>query len=253
MSVKFSGKVAVVTGAANGIGRATALAFAQNGLKVVVSDIDDKGGQETVAAIKESGGEATFVRCDVSQDSQARALVEATISHYGRLDYAFNNAGIEIEQSKLADGKESEFDAIMNVNVKGVWLCMKHQIPVMLAQGGGAIVNTASIAGLGAAPKMSIYSASKHAVIGLTKSAAIEYAKKNIRVNAVCPAVIDTEMFRRAHVADPKKAEFALAIHPVGRIGKVEEIAAAVLYLCSDLAGFTTGIALPVDGGVTAF
>jgi NAD(P)-dependent dehydrogenase (short-subunit alcohol dehydrogenase family) len=253
MSVIFSGKVAVVTGAANGIGRATAIAFAQNGLKVVVSDIDDKGGADTVAAIKDAGGEATFVRCDVSQDSQVRALVEATVSHYGRLDYAFNNAGIEIEQSKLADGKESEFDAIMNVNVKGVWLCMKHQIPVMLAQGGGAIVNTASIAGLGAAPKMSIYSASKHAVIGLTKSAAIEYAKKNIRVNAVCPAVIDTEMFRRAHVADPKKAEFALAIHPVGRIGKVEEIAAAVLYLCSDLAGFTTGIALPVDGGVTAF
>lgn len=137
----------------------------------------------------------------------------------------------------------------MAVNVKGVWLCMKHQIPLMLAQGGGAIVNTASVAGLGAAPKMSIYAASKHAVIGLTKSAAIEYAKKGIRVNAVCPAVIDTDMFRRAYEADPRKAEFAAAMHPLGRVGRVEEIAAAVLYLCCDNAGFTTGIALPVDGG----
>jgi NAD(P)-dependent dehydrogenase (short-subunit alcohol dehydrogenase family) len=140
----------------------------------------------------------------------------------------------------------------MGVNVKGVWLCMKHQLPVMLAQGGGAIVNTASVAGLGAAPKMSIYAASKHAVIGLTKSAAIEYAKKKIRVNAVCPAVIDTDMFRRAYEADPRKAEFAAAMHPVGRIGKVEEIATAVLYLCCDGAAFTTGQALAVDGGATA-
>ncbi|HSC85161.1 MAG TPA: SDR family oxidoreductase, partial [Pseudomonas sp.] len=138
------------------------------------------------------------------------------------------------------------------VNVKGVWLCMKHQIPLLLAQGGGAIVNTASVAGLGAAPKMSIYAASKHAVIGLTKSAAVEYAKKKVRVNAVCPAVIDTDMYRRAYEADPKKAEFVAAMHPVGRIGKVEEIAAAVLYLCSDAAGFTTGHSLAVDGGATA-
>lgn len=253
MGALFSGKVALVTGAANGIGRATALAFAQNGLKVVVSDIDATGGKNTVDAITAAGGEAVFFQCDVTHDDQVRALVNGTIARYERLDYAFNNAGIEIEQSRVADGKESDFDAIMNVNVKGVWLCMKYQIQAMLAQGGGAIVNTASIAGLVAAPKMSIYSASKHAVIGLTKSAAIEYAKKNIRVNAVCPAVIDTEMFRRAHEADPKKAEFALAMHPLGRIGKVEEVAAAVLYLCSDLAGFTTGISLPVDGGVTAF
>lgn len=183
---------------------------------------------------------------------KVKALVEGCAAAYGRLDYAFNNAGIEIEQGKLADGNEAEFDAIMAVNVKGVWLCMKHQIPLMLAQGGGAIVNTASVAGLGAAPKMSIYAASKHAVIGLTKSAAIEYAKKGIRVNAVCPAVIDTDMFRRAYEADPRKAEFAAAMHPLGRVGRVEEIAAAVLYLCCDNAGFTTGIALPVDGGATA-
>ncbi|MFJ3050994.1 SDR family oxidoreductase [Pseudomonas nitroreducens] len=252
MSQLLSGQVALVTGAGNGIGRATAQAFAQQGVKVVVSDVDAKGGEATVELIRAAGGEATFIHCDVTRDAEVKALVEGTVAAYGRLDYAFNNAGIEIEKGKLADGEESEFDAIMGVNVKGVWLCMKHQIPVMLEQGGGAIVNTASVAGLGAAPKMSIYAASKHAVIGLTKSAAIEYAKKKIRVNAVCPAVIDTDMFRRAYEADPKKAEFAAAMHPVGRVGRVEEIASAVLYLCSDHAGFTTGIALPVDGGATA-
>ncbi|MBG4803505.1 SDR family oxidoreductase [Pseudomonas aeruginosa] len=252
MSKLLSGQVALVTGGAAGIGRATALAFAAAGGKVVVADLDSAGGEGTVEAIRQAGGEALFIRCDVTRDAEVKALVEGCAAAYGRLDYAFNNAGIEIEQGKLADGNEAEFDAIMAVNVKGVWLCMKHQIPLMLAQGGGAIVNTASVAGLGAAPKMSIYAASKHAVIGLTKSAAIEYAKKGIRVNAVCPAVIDTDMFRRAYEADPRKAEFAAAMHPLGRVGRVEEIAAAVLYLCSDHAGFTTGIALPVDGGATA-
>ncbi|WP_333983374.1 SDR family oxidoreductase [Ectopseudomonas khazarica] len=252
MSMTFSGQVALVTGAAAGIGRATAQAFAAEGLKVVVSDVDVAGGEGTVELIRAAGGDVCFVRCDVTRDAEVKALMEAILSQYGRLDYAFNNAGIEIEQGKLADGNEAEFDAIMGVNVKGVWLCMKHQIPLLLAQGGGAIVNTASVAGLGAAPKMSIYAASKHAVIGLTKSAAVEYAKKKVRVNAVCPAVIDTDMFRRAYEADPRKAEFAAAMHPVGRIGKVEEIAAAVLYLCSDHAGFTTGQALAVDGGATA-
>ena len=252
MSKTFSGQVALVTGAGNGIGRATALAFAAQGLKVVVSDVDVNGGEGTVVQIRDAGGTASFVRCDVTRDAEVKALVEATVSTYGRLDYAFNNAGIDIEKGKLADSTEAEFDALMNVNVKGVWLCLKHQIPVMLAQGGGAIVNTASVAGLLAAPKMAIYSATKHAVIGLTKSAAIEYGKKNIRVNAVCPAVIDTEMVRRADAADPKKGAFARAMHPIGRIGKAEEIVAAVLYLCSDAAGFTTGVALPVDGGLTA-
>lgn len=252
MSMSFSGKVALVTGGAAGIGRATAQAFAAEGLQVIVSDVDAAGGEGTVQAIRDAGGEASFVRCDVTRDDDVQALMAAVLSTYGRLDYAFNNAGIEIEKGKLADGSEAEFDAIMGVNVKGVWLCMKHQLPIMLAQGGGAIVNTASVAGLGAAPKMSIYAASKHAVIGLTKSAAVEYGKKKIRVNAVCPAVIDTDMYRRAYEADPKKAEFVAAMHPVGRIGKVEEIAAAVLYLCCDAAGFTTGHALAVDGGSTA-
>ena len=248
----FSGQVALVTGASNGIGRATALAFAAQGLKVVVSDVDTAGGQATVDQIHAADGQACFIRCDVSRDEEVRALVAQTVATHGRLDYAFNNAGIDIEQGRLADSTEAEFDALMNVNVKGVWLCLKHQIPVMLTQGGGAIVNTASVAGLIAAPKMGIYCATKHAVIGLTKTAAIEYGKKNIRVNAVCPAVIDTEMFRRANAADPKKGAYAQAMHPIGRIGKAEEIAAAVLYLCSDAAGFTTGVSLPVDGGVTA-
>ena len=252
MSMTFSGQVALVTGAANGIGRATAQAFAAEGLKVVVADLDVLGVEETVALIQAAGGEALFVSCDVTREADVQNLMARTIEAYGRLDYAFNNAGIEIEKGRLAEGSLDEFDAIMGVNVKGVWLCMKYQLPLLLAQGGGAIVNTASVAGLGAAPKMSIYAASKHAVIGLTKSAAIEYAKKKIRVNAVCPAVIDTDMFRRAYEADPKKAEFAAAMHPVGRIGKVEEIASAVLYLCSDGAAFTTGHALTVDGGATA-
>ncbi|APC20699.1 MULTISPECIES: SDR family oxidoreductase [Pseudomonas] len=252
MSMMFSGQVALVTGAANGIGRATAQAFAAQGLKVVVADLDTAGGEGTVALIREAGGEALFVPCNVTLEADVQSLMARTIEAYGRLDYAFNNAGIEIEKGRLAEGSMDEFDAIMGVNVKGVWLCMKYQLPLLLAQGGGAIVNTASVAGLGAAPKMSIYAASKHAVIGLTKSAAIEYAKKKIRVNAVCPAVIDTDMFRRAYEADPKKAEFAAAMHPVGRIGKVEEIASAVLYLCSDGAAFTTGHALAVDGGATA-
>ena len=251
MSMAFAGKVALVTGAGAGIGQATAQAFAAQGAKVVVSDINVAAGEAVAQGIKAAGGDAVFVGCNVAVAAEVKALMEAVMSVYGRLDCAFNNAGIEIEQDKLADGDEEVFDSIMGVNVKGVWLCMKHQIPLMLAQSGGAIVNTASVAGLGGAPKMSIYSASKHAVLGLTRSAAVEYAKKGVRINAVCPAVIDTEMFRRAAAIDPRKADFAAAMHPVGRIGKAEEIAAAVLYLCSEGAAFTTGIALPVDGGAT--
>lgn len=248
----FNDKVAIVTGASNGIGKATAIAFAKAGAKVVAADINQALGEATVAEIKDSGGDAVFMLCDVTKDADVIALVDGTIATYGKLDIAFNNAGIEIEHSKLAEGEESTYDAIMDVNVKGVWRCMKYQLPAMLNNGGGAIVNTASVAGLGAAPKMAIYSASKHAVIGLTKSAAVEYGKKGIRVNAICPAVIDTEMFRRAAETDPRKAEFVAGMHPVGRIGKVEEVAEAVMYLCSDYSGFTTGIALPIDGGHTA-
>jgi NAD(P)-dependent dehydrogenase (short-subunit alcohol dehydrogenase family) len=248
----FNDKVVLITGAGNGIGRATALAFAQHGASIVVADINRDDGEETAFMITQAGGVATFILCDVTKDEDVQAMVNGTLETYGKLDIAFNNAGIEIEQSKLADGDEATYDKIMDVNVKGVWRCMKYQIPALLQQSTSAIVNTASIAGLGAAPKMSIYSASKHAVIGLTKSAAVEYGKKGLRVNAICPAVIDTEMFRRATQNDPQKEQYVRNLHPVGRIGQAEEVAAAVLYLCSDLAGFTTGIALPIDGGATA-
>jgi NAD(P)-dependent dehydrogenase (short-subunit alcohol dehydrogenase family) len=248
----FSDKVVLITGAGNGIGRATALAFAQQGASVVVADMSRSAGEETTALITQAGGIATFMLCDVTKDQDVQSMVAGTIETYGKLDIAFNNAGIEIESSKLADGDEATYDKIMDVNVKGVWRCMKYQIPELLKQSTSAIVNTASIAGLGAAPKMSIYSASKHAVIGLTKSAAVEYGKKGLRVNAICPAVIDTEMFRRATQNDPQKEQYVRSLHPVGRIGQPEEVAAAVLYLCSDLAGFTTGVALPIDGGATS-
>jgi NAD(P)-dependent dehydrogenase (short-subunit alcohol dehydrogenase family) len=248
----FADKVVLITGAGNGIGRATALAFAQQGASIVVADMSRSAGEETTALITQAGGIASFILCDVTKDQDVQSMVDGTIEIYGKLDIAFNNAGIEIESSKLADGTEETYDKIMDVNVKGVWRCMKYQIPELLKQSASAIVNTASIAGLGAAPKMSVYSASKHAVIGLTKSAAVEYGKKGLRVNAICPAVIDTEMFRRATENDPQKAEFVKSMHPVGRIGQPEEVAAAVLYLCSDLAGFTTGVALPIDGGATA-
>ncbi|MCW7541769.1 SDR family oxidoreductase [Aquabacterium sp. A7-Y] len=252
MGMHFSGEVAVVTGAANGIGRATALAFAAQRLKVVVADVDTAGGETTAQMVRDTGGEAIFIRCDVTSENEVSSLMETTVMNFGRLDYAFNNAGIDIEKTKLAEGSMAEYQAIMDVNVRGVWLCMKHQIRIMLKQGGGAIVNTGSTSSLHGAPRMSIYAASKHAVIGLTKSAAIEYGRKNIRINAVCPAVIDTEMYRRACAEDARTEKVVLSAHPVGRIGRAEEVAGAVMYLCSDAAAFTTGIAMPVDGGFSA-
>ena len=251
MGSMFSGKVVLITGAAAGIGKATAEAFAAQGARLVLADINAEQGEAVAASIRAQGGEAVFSACNVADANQVEALLAMIERDFGRLDCAFNNAGVEFEQDKLADGDESVFDKIMDVNVKGVWQCMRFEIPLMLKHGGGAIVNTGSVAALGAAPKMSIYAASKHAVLGLTRSAAVEYAKKGIRINAVCPAVIDTDMFRRAVESDPRKADFAAAMHPIGRVGQAEEIAAAVLYLCSEGAAFTTGIALPVDGGST--
>ena len=192
------------------------------------------------------------VAADVVQATQVQAMVAQVVAHFGRLDCAFNNAGIEEEHMRLADCEEATFDRILGVNVKGVWLCMKYQIQQMLAQGGGSIVNTASVAGLIGAPKMSAYAASKHAVVGLTKSAAAEYGRKGIRVNAVCPGVIRTVMFERAVAADPKVGPAVAGIHPIGRIGEADEVAAAVLWLSSDAASFVTGLAHTVDGGMTS-
>jgi NAD(P)-dependent dehydrogenase (short-subunit alcohol dehydrogenase family) len=247
----FLDKVVLITGAAAGIGEATARSFAEQGAKVVLADID-KQGEQLAQDLCAQGYQAVFQACDVGNSTSVTALFTFIQDTFGRLDIAFNNAGIDIESDKLAEGSEDVFDKIMEVNVKGVWLCMQHEIQSMLKTGGGAIVNTASIAGLGAAPKMSIYAASKHAVVGLTKSAAVEYAKKGIRVNAICPAVIDTNMYRRAIAGDEKKAHMIAAMHPIGRVGNVEEVAAGVLYLSSDTAGFTTGITLPIDGGLTS-
>ncbi len=252
MNPGFDNKVVLVTGGGGGIGRASALAFARAGARVAVTDRDVEAGQATAEQVLALGGEAVFIQADVVQAAQVQAMVAQVVARFGRLDCAFNNAGIEEEHMRLADCEEATFDRILGVNVKGVWLCMKYQIAQMLTQGGGAIVNTASVAGLVGAPKMAAYSASKHAVIGLTKSAAAEYGRKGIRINAVCPAVIRTEMFNRAVQADPKVATSVAGLHPIGRIGEAEEVASAVLWLSSDAASFVTGHAHTVDGGLTA-
>jgi len=248
----FAGKSVLVTGAAGGIGRAAALAFAGAGARVAVVDVDAKGGEDTVALIAQAGGEAFFVKADVSQSAQVEAMVAAVVERWGRLDCAFNNAGIEIEHLPLADSDEATFDRLIGVNVKGVWLCMKHEIRQMLKQGGGTIVNTASVAGLVGAPLMPLYAASKHAVVGLTKTAAAEYGKAGIRVNSVCPGIIRTPMLERALEREPRRENSIVKAHPIGRLGEAEEIANAAVWLCSDAASFVTGHQLAVDGGLTA-
>ena len=249
----FTGKVAIVTGGSSGIGRATAIAFAREGVKVVVASRRIKEGEETVQLVKQAGSEGFFIRTDVAKAADVRAMVEKTVATYGRLDYAFNNAGV-IEQTPgpLVEQSEETFGRIMDINVKGVWLSMKYEIPEMLKRGGGAIVNMSSVAGVVGFPGMGIYVASKHAVVGLTKAAAVEYSKSGVRVNAVNPAAIETEML--AHfVADNAEARAQMAAaHPIGRTGRPEEIADAVIWLCSDKASFVTGHALLVDGGYTA-
>ncbi|MEO7251241.1 MAG: SDR family oxidoreductase [Arenimonas sp.] len=249
--LSFANKTALITGAASGIGRGAALAFARSGANVVVGDIDATAGQDTVQNIIQAGGKAIFVRADVAVSADVEALVAAAVNTYGRLDCAFNNAGIEEEHQRLADSDEALFDRMMDINVKGVWLCMKHEIGQMLRQGGGAIVNTASVAGLVGAPKHAIYSASKHAVVGLTKSAAIEYGKKGIRVNSVCPGVIRTAMLERALERDANWEATLTHLHPIGRLGEVEDVVNAVLWLCSDASAFVTGHQLAVDGAMT--
>ena len=245
----FAGKVALVTGAASGIGRATALAFAKNHAKVVVSDVSDGGGRETVQSIERLGGEALFIKCDVSQSDEVESLMEVTLKNLGRLDFAFNNAGIEGPQSSTAECTEEAWDQVININLKGVWLCMKYQIPIFLKQGYGSIVNCSSIAGLIGFQGVPAYVASKHGILGLTKTAALEYSKKNIRVNAVCPGVIETPMIQRFTRGDTKAHELLVAGEPMGRVGDPGEIAQAVLWLSSPQASFVTGHPLVVDGG----
>lgn len=247
MEKSFENKVAIVTGGSFGIGQATAVAFAQRGAKVVVADwIED---QETSRRIESFGGESIFVKCDVSKSNDVKALIEKTITVYGRIDFAFNNAGIEGATATTQECTEENWDKTIGINLKGVWLCMKYQIPQMLKQGKGSIVNCASIAGLVGFPGLPAYVATKHGVVGLTKTTALENAKLGIRVNAVCPGVIKTPMIDRMTGKDKAAEKQYENMEPVGRMGQPEEVAEAVIWLCSDAASFVTGQALAVDGG----
>jgi len=246
MSGILEGKVALVTGAAAGIGRASTLAFAAAGARVVVADIDAEGGAATAEAIAQAGGEAFFVQVDVTNATDVNALVAHTVERFGRLDYAHNNAGVLGMVAPLIDSPDDNFERVMDVNVKGVWLCLKAEIRQMLAQGGGAIVNTASSAGVKGSPILPAYSASKHAVVGLTKSVALAYARDGIRVNAVCPGYVDTDLLDRLFAAEPEKKERERLGTLIGRFGTPDEIAATVVWLCSDAASLMTAHALPV-------
>jgi NAD(P)-dependent dehydrogenase (short-subunit alcohol dehydrogenase family) len=248
---QFTGKVALITGGNAGIGRTTAIEFAKHGAQVVVSARREKEGLDVIAEIKALGGNAIFVKTDVSQAREVRAMVDQTLATFGRLDYAFNNAGIEQVLTPLPDQTEETFDQIMDINVKGIWLSLKHEIPAMLKTGGGAIVNNSSIAGLIGYPTMPIYVASKHAVIGMTKAVALEYAKQFVRINAVAPGAIETRMFLHL-AAVPEVMQMLEAAIPMGRIGQPAEIASAIVWLCSDSASYVTGQTFAIDGGYTA-
>ena len=247
---EFTGKVALITGGNAGIGRATAIEFAQHGAKVVITGRREKEGHEVIAEIKALGGEAIFAKTDVSKESDVKAMIERTLETFGRLDCAFNNAGIEETLTPLSNQTEETYDQIMDINVKGVWLSLKHEIPAMLKTGGGAIVNSSSIGGLVGYAMAPVYVASKHAVIGLTKSIALEYAKQNVRVNAVAPGSIETRMLRDFASA-PEVRQKLEAGHPMGRIGQPKEVASTVIWLCSGGASFVTGQTLAIDGGYT--
>lgn len=249
---ELTGKVAIVTGASAGIGRAAAFALAAEGASVVIADVDIDRGEQAAREISHKGGTAVFIRADVSDDASVAALVAETVARFGGLDVAFNNAGIEGETAPTAECTPDNWQRTIAVNLTGTWQCMRHEIPQMLRRGGGAIVNMSSVAGLVGFASIPAYTASKHGVAGLTKAAALEYADQHIRVNAVCPGVIDTEMVDRFTGGQPDAQAALLATEPVGRLGQPEEIADAVVWLCSDRSSFVTGQAIAVDGGFVA-
>ncbi len=252
MCNRFKNKVVLVTGGGSGIGRTTAIAFAKEEAKVVVTDIQVAEGEKTVQLIKEAGGEAIFIKTDVSQANEVEALIKKIIEQYGRLDCAYNNAAIEGITANTADCTEENWDKVIDTNLKGIWLCMKYEIPEMLKQGGGAIVNCASNASITGFRGVPAYVASKHGVLGLTKTAGLEYATANIRVNAVCPGIIHTAMIDRfTGGGQPEGLAQLAALEPIGRLGRPEEIAMAVLWLCTEEASFVIGAGVVVDGGMT--
>ncbi len=252
MATELHGKVAIVTGGTSGIGRDTAVLFAKAGAKVVVAGRREVEGKETIDLVRAAGGDGLFVKTDVSRAADVHALVQKTVEKFGRVDVAFNNAGIEGSWISIAEQSEEDWDRTIAINLKGVWLCLKHEIQQMLKQGGGgAIVNMASVAGLIGAAGAATYCASKHGVMALTKSAALENARNGIRVNAVCPAVIETPMGERIW-GEPELKKFALGLHPIGRFGMPMEVAEAVVWMCSDRASFMTGQSLVLDGGFLA-
>lgn len=246
----LEGKVAIVTGGGSGIGQSTALAYAREGVKVVVSDVDEQGGAESVRLIEEQGGEARFVRADVSKPAEVEQLIRATVEAFGKLHFACNNAGISAPSAMLPDFPLDGWDRLVAVNLSGVFYCMKYEIPEMLKVGGGVIVNVASIAGVIGFPASAGYVATKHGVIGLTKVAALEYGRQGIRAAAVCPAYIQTPMLERS--VPPEAYQHSVSLHPIGRLGRPEEVAETIIWLCSDGAGFITGSAILVDGGYIA-
>jgi NAD(P)-dependent dehydrogenase (short-subunit alcohol dehydrogenase family) len=250
---EFKSKVALVTGGSSGIGRATALAFAQRGAKVVIGDINEQGAQETAKMIENLGGEALFVRTDVTNPKQVEEMVAKAIETFGRLDYACNNAGIGGASAPAADYAYDDWKGVIDVNLIGVWLCMKYEIPEMLKAGGGAIVNVSSILGQVGFANASAYVAAKHGVLGLTKTAAAEYAPQGVRINAVCPAFIETPMLEKAGILGNEDFEkMIISLHPINRMGTPEEVAEAIVWLCSDGASFVVGESMLVDGGYVA-
>lgn len=249
----FTQKTALITGSGSGLGRAAALLFAQRGAKVVVSDVNEAGGAETVRQIHQAGGEATFFRCDVSQEAEVEALIRHAVETYGRLDFAVNNAGIGGVLAPTHQYPAANFERVMAVNCTGVFLCLKAELVVMLKQGSGSIVNVSSVSGLVGFPYNLAYATSKHAVVGMTRTAALEYAKKNIRVNAVCPVFTMTPMVEGLlEAVGPERGAAMEQGIPMKRFGQPEEIAEAIVWLCSDAASFITGHALPIDGGMVA-